>query len=270
MKSNGKGSAAVLGGSFVEDAHLLPPDEFAEKKLTHDGRQKPKAKTQSSAQQQVFTLTPIKIAEMTIRLIGDSPLITHRWSTKARLMMLAKQMKEAIPAKEAKVPKMDYAESMYWLTERPKKAELVDAAAAKGRFGFPSIAFKAAAVNACSFIDGITKVEARGAFHVLPSLIDGKEPAIDNEGTSLVEIFGKPVMREDMVRIAMGTADIRHRGEFRQWACNLRIKFNASVFNGSQIIHLFEHAGFSVGVGEWRPACDGSNGMFHVERGSQE
>jgi hypothetical protein len=32
-------------------------------------------------------------------------------------------------------------------------------------------------------------------------------------------------------------------------------------------VNLFNVAGFAVGVGEWRPERDGSNGMFHVQTG---
>lgn len=117
-------------------------------------------------------------------------------------------------------------------------------------FGFPTVAFKAAAVDSCSHIDGVTKVEARGAFH------------IDSE---FVVIRGIPEMREDMVRVGMGTADIRYRGEFKKWSTTFRLRYNANVLSDEQIINLFNTAGFAIGVGEWRPQKDGSFGMFHVE-----
>jgi len=72
-------------------------------------------------------------------------------------------------------------------------------------------------------------------------------------------------MREDMVRIAMGTADIRYRGEFKQWKVRLLVRYNASVLSPAQIYNLFNLAGFGVGVGEGRPEKNGSWGMFHVE-----
>jgi hypothetical protein len=33
-------------------------------------------------------------------------------------------------------------------------------------------------------------------------------------------------MREDMVRIGMGTADIRYRGEFPEWSVDVPLRFN--------------------------------------------
>ncbi len=186
---------------------------------------------------ETIELPKLNLQDAAIILAGDSPLICHRWSEKAKKEMLDKQMKRAKSAKEAKDPEKDFRESLY--------------AMADGGYGFPAIAFKASAVTACSHVDGITKVAARGAFHIMAEMIklEGSEPT----------------MREDMVRIAMGTADIRYRGEFKEWKCSLPIRYNANVLSLEQIVNLFNTAGFGVGVGEWRPEKDGNFGMFHVE-----
>jgi hypothetical protein len=188
-------------------------------------------------QEVVIELPRLDLREMQVTLVGDSPLISHAWSKKAKEEMLAKQMKKAKQAKEAKDPKRDYEESLY---KHPD-----------GGYGFPAVAFKAAAVDACSHVANITKVEARGAFHI--------------QG-DMVKIIGEPSPREDMVRIGMGTADIRYRGEFRQWRCSFRLRYNANVISPEQILNLFNTAGFAIGVGEWRPQRDGSFGMFHVAK----
>jgi hypothetical protein len=182
-----------------------------------------------------------------LELIGTSPLITHAWSEKAKKEMLDKQMKKAKPAKEAKDPFQDYVDSMYWMSPKPKK--VTNAAISKATFGFPSVAFKNAAVGACAQISGLTKVFTRGAFHV-------------NLGQELTVIQGSPIMREDMVRIGMGTADIRYRGEFPEWKVELDVLYNASAISPEQIANLFETAGFSIGIGEWRAERDGAFGMF--------
>ena len=67
-----------------------------------------------------------------------------------------------------------------------------------------------------------------------------------------------------MVKIAMGTADIRYRGEFKEWKASFILRYNANVIGPEQILNLFNTAGFAIGVGEWRPQRDGSFGMFHV------
>jgi len=189
-----------------------------------------------AATETVVTLPPLKIETMAVTLIGDTPLIVHRWSEKAKKQMLDKQMKKASHGKEAKDPEKDFRESLYVLPD--------------GGYGFPIIGFKAAAVTACTSIGGLTKVAARQAFHV--------------EGEYAVIEGGEPTMREDMVRVGMGTADIRYRGEFRNWWTTITVKFNGNVMSAEQILNLFSTAGFAVGVGEWRPERDGQFGRFHV------
>jgi hypothetical protein len=191
--------------------------------------------TKATAEQQAVTIPPMNIQFVQIELVGDSPLISHAWSKKAKQEMLDKQMKRAKTAKEAKDPERDFQESLYYTED--------------GKYGFPATAFKNAAVDACSHVSDLTKVAARGSFHIIGDM---------------VAIEGEPTMREDMVRIGMGTADIRYRGEYRTWKAKLQIRYNASMLSAEQIVNLFNTAGFAIGVGEWRPQRDGSYGMFHV------
>lgn len=195
----------------------------------------------------------IELQTMTLTVVGDSSLIVHAWSEKAKKMILDKQMKKATTAKEAKDPWLDFCESLYWLTPMPDNPKEEDIA--KARFGFPACGFKAAAVDA-GYQQGILtkKTTARGAFHIIGDM---------------VEIKGTPTMREDMVRIGMGTADIRYRGEFKEWTAELTIRYNPNVMSAEQIINLINMGGFANGVGEWRPSKDGSFGTFHVKTDSE-
>jgi hypothetical protein len=181
-------------------------------------------------------LPSLQIETVNVTLIGDTPLIVHRWSEKAKRQMLDKQMKRATAGREAKDPERDFRDSLYVLED--------------GSYGFPIIGFKAAAVTACTSIGSMTKVAARQAFHV-----DGEFAVIEGD---------EPTMREDMVRVGMGTADIRYRGEFKNWFTTIAVKFNANVMSAEQILNLMQTAGFAVGVGEWRPEKDGQFGRFHV------
>lgn len=187
----------------------------------------------------------INIQRVEITLVGDSPLIVHNWAEKSKKEMLDKQMKKAKTAKAAKSPEDDYKAAFYRLPD--------------GRAGFPVIAFKAAAVAAGGrFSDGMKMTELRGAFHIEGEGVD----RVSNH--DLVAIDGDPSMREDCVRVGMGTADLRYRPEFRQWRVTLRIRYNADAVSLDQIVNIFNLAGFGVGVGEWRPERDGQFGMFHV------
>lgn len=198
-------------------------------------------------------LPPLALETIDVPIIGDSPLICHAWSKKARQQMLAKQMKKATAGKVAKDPWADFCETLYWLDEQPEAPTEEDIE--NGRFGFPAIAFKAAAITAVTTMGGLTKVMARQCFHVLGEY---------------VELLGPPpAMREDMARVGMGTADIRHRAEFDPWGAILRIQFNKNVLSAEQIISLIEAGGFGVGVGDWRPERDGVYGRFHVARNGE-
>jgi len=196
-------------------------------------------------------LPKITTPTMEITLIGDTPLITHAWSLKAKKEMLDKQTKKAKTAKSAKDPYADFEDSLYKIDG--------------GGYGFPSVAFKTAAVTAVTSVAGVTKVATRQAFHVVgeQAMVQG---ALDGVlmRHDLVRIEGsKPQIREDMVRVGMGTADIRYRGEYWPWWVTLTVRFNASALSPEQILNLFNHAGFGVGVGEWRPEKDGQYGLFH-------
>src|SRR5258708_34234736 len=90
----------------------------------------------------MIELPRLDLKPLQITLVGDSPLICHAWSKKAKQEMLDKQMKKAKQAKGAKDPERDYKESLY---EHPE-----------GGFGFPAVAFKAAAEDACSHTANIT------------------------------------------------------------------------------------------------------------------
>lgn len=190
----------------------------------------------------------IHIETFRVKLIGDSPLIMHKWSEKAKKQMLDKTMKKATAGKEAKDPFREFCDAMYWLTEKPENPTMDDVMSAK--YGFPTTAFKAAAIDA-GFQQGILekKTTARGAFHII-----GEYAVIE----------GTPEMREDTVRIGISGAELRYRGEFKNWGTILTIRYNPMAMSMEQIVNLFNMGGFANGVGEWRPAKDGVYGTFHV------
>lgn len=199
-----------------------------------------------------FVLPPLNKQRIDPVIVGDAPLIVHAWSEKAKRLMLAKQTKEAQMAKEAKDPDADFQQSLYSIKG--------------GGYGFPSVAVKDAMVTAVTSISGVTKVAARQAFRVVgeQALVSGTHPGLTMR-QDLVRILGsKPEMREDMVRVGMGTADIRYRAQFLPWCMQLHIVFNADLLSASQIVNLLEVAGFGVGIGEWRPERNGQHGLFHV------
>lgn len=209
---------------------------------------------------EVIEIRPIEIKKVTVRVMGDTPLIMHAWSEKAKRMMLEAQMGIAKgKKKEVKNPADDFIRSMYWLTPMPEDGtmESFEEAIANGaRFGFPVTAFKQAAISAAYRMGWAKdKMSMRGAFY------------IDSDENGMIEIHSDtPEMREDMVKVGMGTADIRYRGEFKNWYADLTISYNANgQYSLENIVNIINAGGYVCGVGEWRPERDGQNGMFHVQ-----
>lgn len=192
---------------------------------------KPAAKTQ-------IAIPPPDIRTMTVNVIGDSPLIVHKFSEKSKKQMEDKTQKKA-RAKEARDPKAEFEAARYRL--------------ANGKDGFPCSGFKLAMVSACRFTSGVPMTLARGAVLVMGDY---------------AEIKGKPTMREDIGRVGnfgAKKAMVIYRPEFKNWSTRLTIRYNAQVISLEQIVNLLTIAGFSVGVGDWRPEKNGTFGTFHVE-----
>lgn len=209
----------------------------------------------------------IETRYLTVNVIGDTPLIEHKWSEKAKKEMLEKQMGKKTKAKEMKNPVRDYADSIYYVGDVPEilrnvpddiDYETAQKAIDSASYGFPASAFKECALSA-GFQQGILpkKTTARGAFRIIG----------DAQGGEMVTIRGKAQMREDMVKIGGMTkvADIRYRGEIHDWSATLNISYLPDSITPEQIIALINIGGMCNGVGEWRNEKGGIFGAFHVE-----
>lgn len=193
--------------------------------------------------QAAISLERIQRQIAVIEIKGTAPLIVHRWSEKARREMLDKQQGRKVP-KAPKNPQQDFEDARYRLAD--------------GRDGAPTMAFKSATVKggARAFGKSVKMTELRQALVFLP---DG----VGTDGTQLTIINGEPTIREDMVQIAMATADIRYRPEFRDWGAILRVEFMPNLVDVGTIAALID-AGGSNGVGEWRPEKNGNFGTYEV------
>lgn len=202
----------------------------------------------------VISLPEIKLVSTTLFIMGASSLVVHRFAEKARKQMLDKQMKEARGGRDARTPLKEVDDARY------RVDEMWD--------GFPAVAFKAAAVTACTSLADVTKTAARQAFAI-------KGIQIEEAGTldgaicrnALVPIIAPPhTIREDVVRLAgpSRTAELRFRPEYSPWAAALDVTLNQSVLSVDQLATMFEVAGMAVGVGEYRCERDGDLGGFKV------
>lgn len=218
---------------------------------------------------EIVNIKPIEDKIAVVRIVGDTPLIVHKWTEK---------MKRALPAgaraaelngitdkKEYQTPMESFIESMYWISGKPTEytQEAYEEAIANGaRFGFRVESFKQAAIDAAYSKKWLpNKKGVKGLFFIKPDFID-------EEGYQLVEIKGgAPKMREDIVILSgIGrTPDLRWRGEFSNWYCDLTISYDADgIYSLSDICNMLQAGGRYNGVGEYRPEKDGQFGMFHV------
>jgi hypothetical protein len=109
--------------------------------------------------------------------------------------------------------------------------------------------------------DGIAMTQAKIAVFV--------HGETTSSGVQLVEILGEPAMREDMVRLERGVADIRFRAQYWPWSAVLKVEYNAIMLGQEVVVNLVEAAGYG-GIGEWRPSAPksatGQHGMFQIDR----
>lgn len=214
-----------------------------------------KAKTskQQTPSNDSIKIAALKRTAMKIAIVGDTPLIVHAWSHKAKLMMLAKHMGKPLD-RFIKDPYEDFIQSMYRFEDR--------------NYGFPVVAIKEAMATVTADLAGAARaqiyrnvsVTGRRGFQI-GVFADLQSPH------ELGEIFSPnaPQMREDMVRLSGMTRDpdIRYRAEFWPWAMEFSMAFDDQIFDSENLLNLLARAGFSVGLGEWRQEKGGSNGLFH-------
>lgn len=120
-----------------------------------------------------------------------------------------------------------------------------------GNIGFPAAGFKQGMVEVAPNLD-LYKKTVRGSVRVVGNIIP-----IDYEEQTVNEAIGKTAGRSQSPRLIL-------RPEFRNWKCTLEIMYDAGSISAEQIVNLLNHAGFHMGLGGWRPQCDGSYGQYEV------
>lgn len=177
-----------------------------------------------------------------VPILGTSPLITHRFSEKAKRQMLDAMQGRKTP-KEPKNPEAEYEAAFYKFAD--------------GGYGMPAISFKQATVGGARFYGKQITMTALRQFVFMHG-----EPGVD--GLGLVRIDGEPNMREDVVRVQRGT-DLRYRPEFRQWKTILKVTYVTSMLTRDSVLSLIDAGGMGVGVGEWRPEKSGDFGTYRID-----
>lgn len=203
---------------------------------------------------QIMSKKPV-FKTATFWIVGDTPIIVHAWSEKAKREMLAKQVKATNPGREARDPQSDFISSLYEMTPNV--------------FGFPVTGVKNCLLSAAHKDKGIARSSVMASLFLEAEMVRVR-PAMAGAicDMPLVRIWGsKPEMREDMVKVGAGlnkTASLAYRGQFTHWAFCIRARFNPDILTAEALAFIIQESGMSCGLGEWRNERKGVFGSFHL------
>ena len=216
----------------------------------------------------------VPVEKVRVKIVGDTPLLVHAWSEKVKKQLLTDMQ---MTKREKKDPFADFVEAAYWITPMPQvrglpfeeQVKLYEKAIEDGaKFGFPTIAFKKAAITAC-YSAGYIKSTAlmRRLFHV--NAVHGAHIGSSQE-LAIIDIEEPPELSEDVVKVGPfnnRVPDLRYRPSFRKWSVELELSLiKTGMFTLEDIVNAVDMGGFMNGVGEWRTEKDGEFGNYHVYR----
>ncbi|WP_455387484.1 hypothetical protein [Petrachloros mirabilis] len=203
-------------------------------------------------------LKPINKRLVTVRLIGLSPLITHKWSEKAKAMIRDKQQTgKKTKNRDLRDPEQECKDATYWCDAKCTIP------------GAPVVAVKAAVIEAAHNDLGFPKTLLRKSLFIYPA---GRESIVPLEFAkqgcgqgSKDSKFPAGELTEDVVRVGQGSTDLRYRPYFYDWAITTQWQIDAELLQVQDLLILLDRAGFGVGICEWRPEKGGEYGRFRVD-----
>lgn len=192
-----------------------------------------------------IVIKPVNFQTIRFRVRGTAPLMQAAFSQKVQQKMRAAQEAGGTSKSKRTRDKRDFNQD--YLDARHMSSD--------GWAGIPAAAFRNACIDVCRMV-GFKMTHAKMSVFV--------------EADGLDVVSGQPLVRLDAdepecsvlaVRNATGVADLRARPMWREWAVDLRVRFDADQFTAADVANLLERAGTQVGIGEGRPFSKDSNGM---------
>lgn len=189
----------------------------------------------------------LKVVELD--LVGDAPgYIGNGWSAKALADLEGGGNK---PAKSKVMQSRDYE------AEADGARRILTVPRDNATDGIPASAFKDAIIKTGFRCADFKGTELRAWLSVMST--DGLLPIIGSV----------PEPKRDICRVRKGSSTIPLpvcRPFYKApWETTLKLKYDANSIDLKQIVSLVVMAGFSIGVGAWRPECDGDFGRFTVK-----
>jgi len=215
------------------------------KKVADEAEKVPTQEQKEVLKSTPLLVEPLKMVEVALCILGASPFIYNRLSSKAQRELLLPAGTKNRAAKRAELkhdPLKEFRASVYADPSPGADTRLV----------FPSPGFKAAAMTAALEIPGATKASVGRLLQVV-----GYQ----------VRMYGIPQLFMCGVRSAgmNRTPDIRTRAILPEWATQIIVRYPASSIDPSSVGNLFAAAGQICGVGDFRQEKGkGSFGLFSL------
>ena len=211
--------------------------ERLQERLNADESKTKKGKSSKEEVREV-KIDPLQIATMKVKIVGITPLLLNKMSDKEKQLMLDKQMGKNPEKNKIRDPKQEVADKIHYMSN--------------GKIGIPIDSIKNAMIESSPSLD-MYKKNIMGGLFIIP------------EENNLVTInFKKQVTNESITRDGnqARTPRTTFRPQFNDWSCEFVVRYNAKAITPDTILNLLKVAGFSNGIGSWRPSTKGSYGMF--------
>lgn len=198
-------------------------------------------------------VTPPKMQQIQLRIVGTSPLVQLKFGEKAKNQMIETQMAGSQSKKGKKREPKDFHQC--FMEARHISTE--------GWDGIHAAGFRNGLIDACRLV-GFHMTQAKLGIRII-------QDGYSVDATPLVRITkGEPKMHIQAVKNATGVADIRPRPMWVPgWEAILTIEFDADMFSATDVINLLARMGMQCGIGEGRangkkgPGCGW--GYFEVK-----
>lgn len=178
-------------------------------------------------------IVELKRARIVYHVVGETPLLMNSMSVKAQRELLLPRGRKTAVEKQGSLkhePLHEFRDSIY---RARRGSDTV--------LALLNTQFKAALCTAALDIPGAKKAQI------------GRLTSI--EGGERLPLYGVPEIFCSVVRSAdiNKTPDIRTRCIVPRWACTVEVTYTVPVLNATVISSLFATAGYTMGVGDWRP-----------------
>lgn len=176
---------------------------------------------------------------------GTTPLVVHRFSTKAKEEMIRKMINPPAPGARVKReplnPENQYNEARYIHKD--------------GWDGFNAAAVRNAMISAGRLV-GFKMTLLKISVFVVADGVDATEAQYN-----LVRIYGKPERFDAIGRLDNGAPNPVYRPLYMPWSAKLRIAFDSDILSMTDVGNLLHRVGTQIGLCEGRYDSKNSAGQ---------